>query len=98
MEVEVKQINLQEEHLCDSASQSACPGTYGNPEHKGRPGGVPIEKLGGKTGGELWFPVPPEVAILRGTILINQCMLVDFWVVCYIPIVSECVKIYQKIG
>ena len=58
MEVEVKQINLQEEHLCDSASQSACPETYGNPEHKGRPGGVPIEKFGGKNGGELWYSTP----------------------------------------
>ena len=32
--------------IYDSANQSARPGTYGNPEQKGRPGGVPIKKVG----------------------------------------------------
>ena len=47
VEVEEKKA---EEHIHDSASQSARPGTYGNPEQEGRPGGVPSKKCGGKTG------------------------------------------------
>jgi hypothetical protein len=34
--VEVEE-NEAKGHMCDSASQSARPGTYGNPEQKGRP-------------------------------------------------------------
>ena len=45
--VEVEE-NEAKEHICDSASQSARPGTYGNP--KQRPEGGPIEKNNGKTG------------------------------------------------
>ena len=37
--VEVEEIEAKE-HICDSASQSARPGTYGNPEQKGSQGGV----------------------------------------------------------
>ena len=72
--------------IYDSANQSARPGTYGNPEQKGRPGGVPIKKVGN---------VEIQIrSINRTTIYIYLYIFIYFYIVIFIKYII--IYIYYK--